>query len=216
VSDRSRAGLDRLAVLVGSFAMTGFAPVAPATVASAAATVVLAFVYPLGSPLAYAAVIAAVFAVGVWAATRLERLYGHDPSAAVIDEVLGMALTLAGAPIGAATLVLGFVFFRVFDILKLAPGRRLERLPGGWGVMADDACAGVYAAVLLQLVLRLWPEPRLAAWQLLPAVAAAGLLLVFRKPLLRRYGKARCDPRTGLRADGGAPLAPREAPRRRP
>ena len=195
---RATSWTDRAAVLMGSFGLCGFFPVAPATFASAVAAVVLAFVYPLRSPLAYAALAAAVSLAGVWSSGRLERFYGHDPSAAVVDEVLGMVLTLAGAPIRPATLVLGFLLFRVFDILKLPPGRRLERLPGGWGVMADDACAGLYGALVLQAVLRLWPGMHLAAWQLVPAGAAALVLLVFRKPLLRRYGKKRCDLRAGF------------------
>jgi phosphatidylglycerophosphatase A len=189
---------DRVAILVGSFALCGFFPVAPATFASAVTAVVLWFVYPLHTVAAYAAVILGLFFIGVWASTRIERFYGHDPSAAVIDEVLGMAITLAGAPITSATLVIGFVLFRIFDILKLPPGRRLERLPAGWGVMADDACAGVYGWIVLQGLLRIWPEPRLELWQLVPAAVAALLLLVFRKPLLRRYGKKRCDVRAGF------------------
>ena len=218
---RGEALIDGLAVAVGSCGLAGFFPVAPATFASAVATVVLAFVYPLPVLSAYIGLLAALFLVGTWAATRMERLYGHDPAAAVIDEVLGMALTLAwvqGTPaLGAAAavpaagklmtmapvqLLLGFLLFRLFDILKLPPGRALERLPGGWGVMADDACAGLYAALALQGLLRLWPEPRLAAWQLLPAAAAAGVLLVFRRPLVRRYSKARSRLRAGRRGAG--------------
>jgi hypothetical protein len=109
----------------------------------------------------------------------------------VIDEVLGMAITLAGVVITPMTLVLGFALFRFFDIVKLFPGRRLEHLPGGWGVMMDDACAGVYAALVLQVVLRLWPEPQFAWWQ---AAVVAGLaipLVLFRKTLVRKYGKKR-------------------------
>ncbi len=203
MADNVRSGRDRVAVLVGSFGMTGFFPVAPATFASAVATAVLAVLYPrLHSPAAFAFVCGAIFLVGVWSAGRLERLYGTDPSAAVIDEVLGMALALAGAPIRASTLVLGFLFFRVFDVVKPPPVRALERLPGGWGIMADDACAGVYAAILLRAVLLLWPGVQLRTWMLLPLFALALVLLVFRKPLLRRYGKKRCDPRVGLQ--GGA------------
>jgi hypothetical protein len=111
-----------------------------------------------------------------------------------------MAIVLAGVPITPATLLIGFVLFRVLDIAKLPPGRALERLPGGWGIMLDDACAGLYGAIALHVILVLWPAPRLAAWHLLPLGAAAAVLLVFAKPLLRRYGKKRCDPRTALGA----------------
>jgi len=139
-----------------------------------------------------------ILLLGVWSSGRLERLYGKDPSAAVIDEVLGMALTLALVPINAATLLLGFILFRILDVVKLPPGRALERLPGGWGIMLDDACAGIYGALLLHGALALWPSMRLAAWQLVPLGIAAVGLAIFRKPLQRRYGKKRCDPRIGL------------------
>lgn len=195
---RARGPLDRLAVWIGSGALCGYFPVAPATFASAVALVPLAWIYPVASRPALAAGLVLLAFLGVWSASRLERLYGHDPSAAVIDEWLGMALTLAVVPITPATLLLGFAFFRVFDVLKLPPGRALERLPGGWGVMADDASAGVYAAAALRLVLWRWPEPRLEAWHAIPIAAAAALLFVFRKPLLRRYGKKKCDLRDGL------------------
>jgi phosphatidylglycerophosphatase A len=206
---RRRAAADLLAVLAGSFAMTGFFPVSPATVASAVATPLLALAYRAWPGIgAQAALCAGILVLGVWSAGRLERIYGKDPSAAVIDEVLGMALTLFAAPITPAVLVLGFLLFRVFDILKLPPGRAFERLHGGWGIMLDDACAGVYGAVVLRAILFVWPEPRLATWHLVPLGALAVLLLVFRKPLLRRYGKPRCLLPAARRGAAGSAVAP--------
>jgi len=87
--------------------------------------------------------------------------------------------------------VLGFVLFRFFDIVKLPPGRRLERAPGGWGVMLDDLSAGIYAAIVLRIVLRVWPEPRLVSWPFAVLALLALPLLAFRKPLARRYMKKR-------------------------
>jgi len=188
-----------VAVLIGSFGFTGFFPVAPATFASAVVTPLLALVYTTTPQwTAQLGLCAVVLGVGVWSSGRLERLYGKDPSAAVIDEVLGMAIALVGVPIHGFTLVVAFGLFRVLDVLKLPPGRALERLPGGWGIMMDDACAGLYAAIALRLILFAWPEAALAWWQLVPVSVAVLLLAVFRKPLVRRYGKKRCDPRTGL------------------
>jgi len=195
----ARTFADRIAVVLGSFGLSGFFPVAPATFASAVVTPFIAWAYRAW-PGALPAVLVCVgiLLVGVWSAGRLEKLYGKDPSAAVIDEVLGMALTLALVPLTPATLLLGFILFRILDVVKLPPGRALERLHGGWGIMLDDASAGIYGCLLLHLALRLWPSMHLAAWQLLPLGAAALLLAIFRKPLLRRYGKKRCDPRLGL------------------
>jgi phosphatidylglycerophosphatase A len=203
----ARGPLDWIAIVVGSVAFTGFAPLAPATVASAVVAVALTFVYPLPSLAAYVGVCVGLFVFGVWASTRLERMLGHDPSAATIDEALGMAITLAGVPITPATAVLAFVFFRFFDIVKLAPGRALERAPGGWGVMLDDACAGVYAALALRAVLWAWPHPTLVSWPFAVAVVAAVPLLVFRKPLARRYMKKRSR-LSDARGGGGGGATP--------
>jgi phosphatidylglycerophosphatase A len=185
--------IDRAAAIVASFAWSGFFPVAPATFASAVTTLILALVYPLGA-LATALLVVAILLLGVWACGRVERFWGHDPGAAVIDEVCGMAVTLAMVPITPATLVLGFLLFRFFDILKIPPGAAVERLPGGWGVMLDDVVAGLYAALGLHLLLRVWPEPRFVAWHAVVflVLALAGILL--RKPLMRRYAKPHMRP----------------------
>jgi phosphatidylglycerophosphatase A len=179
---------DRIAVAFGSLAYVGFFPMAPATLASAIATGVFAAVMPLSGPVS-AALVGALFLAGVWSCERIERLYGHDPSAAVMDEVCGMAITLAWVPITAATLVLGFLLFRVFDVLKLWPGRAAERVHGGWGIMLDDVVAGIYAALVLQACCRLWPDMQIQAWHWGVLAIGTIVLFLFRKPLLRKYGK---------------------------
>jgi phosphatidylglycerophosphatase A len=93
----------------------------------------------------------AVAAAGTWAAGRAETILAkHDPGAVVVDEIAGQILTLAFVPMTPRTLLLGFVLFRALDILKPFPARRLESLPGGSGIMADDLMAGIYANLLLQ------------------------------------------------------------------
>ncbi|MCA1555724.1 MAG: phosphatidylglycerophosphatase A, partial [Acidobacteria bacterium] len=92
---------------------------------------------------------------GIWAATRCESLLARkDPGAVVIDEVIGQILTFIFLPvnIGAWAIVAGFLAFRMFDIWKPYPIRRLESLEAGLGIMADDVLAGVYAATLLSLL----------------------------------------------------------------
>jgi phosphatidylglycerophosphatase A len=99
---------------------------------------------------------AVLFAIGVWASNRACRVTGlEDPQLVVIDEVSGQLIALiplALLPsISIISVLVGFLLFRLFDIFKPYPIRKLEHLHGGLGVMADDALAGIYAAVLLWL-----------------------------------------------------------------
>ncbi len=99
-------------------------------------------------------VLLAVTAVGVAAAYAAETRYRRrDPGLVVIDEVAGMLVTLLAVPVGLSGAVVGFLAFRLFDIIKPFPARQAERLPGGWGVMTDDLVAGVYAQGFLRLLL---------------------------------------------------------------
>ena len=91
-----------------------------------------------------------IAAIGVWASSRTAHSWGiKDPQFVVIDEVSGQIFTylFAVAPANWKYLLLGFILFRVFDIWKPFPVRQAESLPGGWGIMADDWVAGVYAAI---------------------------------------------------------------------
>jgi phosphatidylglycerophosphatase A len=96
--------------------------------------------------------------VGSLAATRVaERAGLKDPGIVVVDEVLGQWVTMAALPFTPATAAGGFLLFRVMDIVKPWPARDLERLPGGWGIVADDVAAGVYAHLALRVGLLVWP-----------------------------------------------------------
>lgn len=94
--------------------------------------------------------------VGVWAATRVERLSGRkDASIVVIDEVAGQLLTffIVAEYLSARWIVLGFILFRLFDIVKPYPARRIEAMAGGVGVVGDDLIAGLYATWALAAVM---------------------------------------------------------------
>ncbi|MFD2146419.1 phosphatidylglycerophosphatase A [Mucilaginibacter antarcticus] len=95
----------------------------------------------------------AVTALGVWSGNKVEPLWGKDHSRVVIDELAGMFISLLFVPVTIPYLIAGFVLFRFFDIVKPLYIRRLEALPGGWGVMADDVLAGVYASLILQIII---------------------------------------------------------------
>jgi phosphatidylglycerophosphatase A len=132
----------------------GRAPLAPGTVASALTALLLLL---LGlSPPALTGVFLAVTVVGTWAADEAERvLGGKDPGVIVIDEVAGMTLSVLAVPPTVAVLVVAFVLFRIFDVLKPFPANVSQRLRGGAGVMADDLIAGLYALVLVLVARRL-------------------------------------------------------------
>jgi phosphatidylglycerophosphatase A len=126
-----------------------------------------------GSPPVLAAMIAAGFVIGAVTAGRVARIVGHrlsataqaakdafqggeahhpDPSIVVIDEIVGMWISLILLPNSAVTIILAFLFFRAYDILKPPPARQLEQVPDGWGIMLDDVAAGVYANLSVRLV----------------------------------------------------------------
>jgi phosphatidylglycerophosphatase A len=95
-------------------------------------------------------------AVGIPAATKVSRASGlKDPQFVVIDEVAGQLIALIAAPVSWKTLLLGFILFRGFDIKKPPPIRRLEQLPEGVGIVVDDVGAGIYALIVMQIVLHL-------------------------------------------------------------
>ncbi len=148
----------RWARVAGTFFGIGHLRPGPGTWASAATVAlwrVLGGLLPptLQLPLATAAAAAATI-VGIPAATRIARTSEiPDPPCVVIDEVAGQMLTLIGAPLGWKSLIAGLILFRAFDIVKPFPLRRLERLPGGAGIMLDDLGAGLYALVILQVML---------------------------------------------------------------
>jgi phosphatidylglycerophosphatase A len=148
----------RLAVFVCSFGYIGFFPVAPGTVGSAAGVAVYLAARSVAVP--YLELILIVgFAVAGIVLTRPceEDLRCIDPGPIVIDEVMGMLITLFMIPVGWGGILLGFLLFRVLDVLKPFPARQLERLHGGFGVMADDAMAAIYAHILLRGAVYLAP-----------------------------------------------------------
>jgi phosphatidylglycerophosphatase A len=148
----------RLAVFVCSFGYIGFFPIAPGSVGAAAGVGLYLGGRLLAIPNFELPLIAALFVAGV-AFTRAceEDLQCTDPGPIVIDEVMGMLVTVAMIPVGWTGLVLGFLLFRALDVAKPFPARQLERLHGGLGVMSDDLMAGVYANLALRGVYYLAP-----------------------------------------------------------
>lgn len=104
-------------------------------------------------PLIQLIVVIALLAAGIIAASAVEKDWGKDNYKVVIDEAAGMMITLFLIPVDWKYALLGLALFRFFDIVKPLGIRKTEQLPGGWGVMADDALAGIYAHMVLWLII---------------------------------------------------------------
>jgi len=148
------------ATLVATFFGIGRLRPGPGTWGSLAAVLIWAglsrFIEPAWQTLTLAGLAAIAVAIGIPAATAAAQASGlKDPQFVVIDEVAGQWITLFFAPVSWKTLLAGFILFRGFDIVKPPPVRQLEKLPSGTGIVLDDVAAGVYALVVMQLLLHL-------------------------------------------------------------
>jgi phosphatidylglycerophosphatase A len=153
------------AKLVATFFGAGLLHPGPGSWGSAA-TVFLwwllsGWISPHWQPAATIFLAAVAVLIGVPAATHMARSTGlKDPQFVVIDEVSGQLITLVAIPVSWKSLLLGFILFRGFDIVKPPPVRQLEHLPEGVGIVLDDVGAGLYALVVMQLVLHFGLLPR--------------------------------------------------------
>jgi phosphatidylglycerophosphatase A len=148
------------ASLVATFFGVGRLRPGPGTWGSAAAVLLWAAIahwVPVALRTEVLAALALVaIVIGIPSATRFARASGlKDPQSVVIDEVAGQWITLLFAPVSWKTLLVGFILFRAFDILKPPPVRQLESLPEGTGIVIDDVAAGLYALLIMQLGLHL-------------------------------------------------------------
>ena len=141
-----------LIVLVGSALYAGFSPVASGTVGSLVALGIYWLIPEMQPWLILVPVILVSFAIGVPISTAMEHHYGNDPSEVVWDEVVGMWISVLLLPRIWYVLVIAFFVFRVFDIVKPPPAGYFDRMKGGFGIMMDDVIAGVYANIVMQLV----------------------------------------------------------------
>jgi len=145
--------MPRLHTLLATWFGCGYSPAAPGTAGSAAGIAIAWALISLGgiSPLWLLPLTVVMTPVAIWAAGATARDLGNeDPGLVVVDEVLGQWLTAAAiSHVTWQSYVLAFALFRIFDITKPWPIRKLERLHGGLGIVADDLLAGVYGAVVM-------------------------------------------------------------------
>ena len=140
------------------FLATGFyignIPFAPGTFGTIIGLPLCFILAGLQRPIAIIGIILFI-AIAVWIANDAEKLLKKsDPGCIVIDEIAGMAVTLVGLPFNLTTALIGFIFFRILDIVKPFPIRTLDkRLFGGFGVVMDDVAAGILANLLLRVII---------------------------------------------------------------
>lgn len=153
---RKRSALDYAALAIATFGV-GYLPLIPGTFGSMVGVAIfLLLVQSLALQLLF---IPVIVVLGVWAASRTEKLLGRkDPGKVVVDEVAGQMIALTPLPFLAdgpwlVWVIVSFNLFRLFDIFKPYPARRFEALPGGFGIMADDLVAGIYGAICTAIVI---------------------------------------------------------------
>jgi phosphatidylglycerophosphatase A len=142
--------VSRLARFIATLGPLGSAPLAPASAASAVVVVVGFFIPPPALPVTLLLLVLGG-ALAVWSAGEAEKTLGHDAKPIVVDEVVGQSLALLLVPHTALAFFGAFVLFRLFDIAKPLGAREAQRLPGGWGVVADDVIAGLTACGVFHL-----------------------------------------------------------------
>ena len=152
---RSTVIKDRICEWFVTCCYTGYLPLAPGTWASLLACSILYFIHSFNHP-------AVIILLALLAVFAIERIRGEeaDPGYIVIDEMIGLLVATVGHNITIWNIVKAFILFRAFDILKPYPIRKVERLPGAYGIIADDVLAGAFASGALFIWGRLRYEPR--------------------------------------------------------
>jgi phosphatidylglycerophosphatase A len=139
-------------LFIAQGAYSGKSPFAPGTAGTVVGVLLYLVMRGVG-PAWYLAAAAAVIVIGIWTAGRAEVLLGEkDAQSIVIDEIAGYLISMVLAPSGWIYVVAAFILFRVFDVIKPWPLKRLQDLHGGLGVMFDDIGAGIYTNIVLQVV----------------------------------------------------------------
>jgi phosphatidylglycerophosphatase A len=142
-----------LIMLIATGFYSGYLPKAPGTWGSLVGVLLVFLLHALSLQI-YLSVVAGLFIVGSFVAGEAEKILDNrDPGVVVIDEIVGMLITMIAVPITPLTMVLGFILFRVFDIAKPFPVNFFDQhFHGGLGIMLDDVVAGIYSLIIMQLI----------------------------------------------------------------
>ena len=152
---RKGSFLNKFVIFIATGGYAGFFPYAPGTV-GALVGILFCFLFSNFPLSIYLLSTTTLFFLGVWAADRAENSFARkDSPRIVIDEVVGYLATMVLIPFTLGNTVGGFLFFRLFDIIKPPPARKIDRqMTGGFAVMLDDVVAGIYANLFMHLILR--------------------------------------------------------------
>ncbi len=149
-------------ILLGTMGGVGYVPILPGTAGTGIGVIIYLilmkvsrmfkiFPEPFSESLNYLIILTIIVGAGVWISGRCNQYFkGDDNSSIVIDEVGGFLIAMFALPFSMRFLLLGFILFRTFDITKPFKIEKIQKLPGGWGIMADDIAAGVLANLVLQ------------------------------------------------------------------
>ncbi len=148
----------RLQLFFATGFLTGYFPFASGTVGSFLGIMIYLFVPGFSEPYLLIIFIFLFTFIGIFTADFAEKIYGFDPPQVVIDEIVGMWITMLFVPKTFFLAAIAFVLFRIFDIVKPFPARQSQNLNGGLGIMVDDIIAGVYSLIILHLILLIFPE----------------------------------------------------------
>jgi phosphatidylglycerophosphatase A len=154
--ENGRPGVPFLTRFIATGFFAGYSPIVPGTAGSLVG-LVLYCIPGVENTAVLSALSAAVLLLGAAVSATMERHFGEDPQIVVIDEVVGMWISLLLLPKSIVLAAAAFVLFRVYDTIKPPPARQLERVRRGWGVMLDDVAAGVYANLSVRILMWVLP-----------------------------------------------------------
>lgn len=152
-----------LPVIISTLFGAGYFPKAPGTAGTLIATLVYLLLPPklfgsLENNIIFLICVLIVSLISVFFISKAEKKLGHDNNKIILDEFLGYFIAVVFLPKTVLIAVFAFILFRFFDISKPEPVNVLQKLPAGWGVMADDLMAGVYTNISLQILIRVFPK----------------------------------------------------------
>ncbi len=152
ISPKTDNGIPFIAKLIGTGFYSGYSPLIPGTAGSIVGLII--YMIPgIENIIIFLPLIIIFYFAGLYSSALLEKKLGDDPSVVVIDEIVGMWISLLFIEKSFPIIIAAFILFRLFDIFKPFPCRQLEKLPNGWGIMLDDVFAGIYTSIVIHIIL---------------------------------------------------------------